>query len=34
VWKVPATGGQNIQVVNNNGGGNPLDQEVDWQPVP
>lgn len=34
VWKVPATGGQNIQVVDNNSGGNSLDQEVDWQPRP
>ncbi len=34
VWKVPASGGQNIQVVDNNQNGNPLDQEVDWQRVP
>jgi TolB protein len=34
VWKVPATGGMNLQVVNNNQNGNPVDEEVDWQPLP
>lgn len=34
VWKVPATGGQNVEVVDNNAHGNSLDQEVDWQPIP
>jgi Tol biopolymer transport system component len=34
VWSVPATGGQNIELVTNHGtGGNPVDQEVDWQPI-
>jgi Tol biopolymer transport system component len=35
VWSVPATGGQNAELVKNAvPGGNPVDQEVDWQPAP
>jgi Tol biopolymer transport system component len=34
VWSVPATGGQNSELVANRvPGGNPVDQEVDWQPL-
>ena len=33
VWSVPAGGGQNTEVVANKVG-NPLDNEVDWQPRP
>lgn len=35
LWSVPATGGQNIELVANKlQSGNPGDQEVDWQPRP
>jgi dipeptidyl aminopeptidase/acylaminoacyl peptidase len=35
VWSVPATGGQNTELVTNAiPGGNPGDEEVDWQPAP
>jgi TolB protein len=34
VWSVPAGGGQNSEVVTNDQSGNPLDQELDWQPRP
>jgi len=34
VWKVAAAGGMNFETVANNQNGNPLDQEVDWQPLP
>jgi len=34
VWSVPATGGQNSELVTNQvPGGNPGDEEVDWQPL-
>jgi hypothetical protein len=35
VWSVPASGGQNTELVTNKvPGGNPVDQEVDWAPAP
>jgi Tol biopolymer transport system component len=34
VWKVPAVGGNNFEVVTNDQNGNPYDEEVDWQPRP
>lgn len=35
VWSVPAAGGQNAELVTNAiPGGNPGDEEVDWQPGP
>lgn len=35
VWSVPAGGGENSPLVSNRiAGGNPLDQELDWQPLP
>jgi WD40-like Beta Propeller Repeat len=35
VWSVPAAGGENTElVVNRVAGGNPVDQEVDWQAGP
>ena len=34
LWSVPASGGQNTELVTNNETGNPLDQEVDWEPRP
>jgi Tol biopolymer transport system component len=34
LWSVPVGGGENAELVTNRvPGGNPLDQEVDWQPV-
>jgi Tol biopolymer transport system component len=35
VWSVPASGGQNSELITNRvPGGNPVDAEVDWQPAP
>ncbi len=34
VWEVSANGGQNVEVVKNNGAGNPVDEEVDWRALP
>ena len=35
LWSVPAGGGQNTELVANKiPGGNPVDQQVDWQPAP
>jgi Tol biopolymer transport system component len=35
VWSVPATGGQNSELITNKiAGSNPVDQEVDWAPAP
>jgi TolB protein len=35
VWSVPASGGQNAELITNKvPGGNPADQEVDWAPAP
>jgi len=35
VWSIPAAGGQNAELVTNKvAGGNPVDQQVDWQPAP
>jgi dipeptidyl aminopeptidase/acylaminoacyl peptidase len=35
VWSVPASGGQNSELIANRvPGGNPGDAEVDWQPAP
>jgi Tol biopolymer transport system component len=35
VWSVPASGGQNTELITNKvPGGNPVDQEVDWAPAP
>lgn len=35
VWTVPAAGGDNTEAVANRvPGGNPVDEEVDWQPQP
>lgn len=35
VWTVPASGGENAELVKNAiPGGNPVDEEVDWQPAP
>ncbi len=34
LWSVPATGGENTELVTNKvPGGNPVDQETDWQPL-
>jgi Tol biopolymer transport system component len=34
VWSIPASGGQNAELVTNRvTGGNPVDQQVDWQPA-
>jgi dipeptidyl aminopeptidase/acylaminoacyl peptidase len=35
VWSVPAAGAENSSLISNRvPGGNPLDQEIDWQPLP
>jgi dipeptidyl aminopeptidase/acylaminoacyl peptidase len=35
VWSVPASGGQNTELITNKvPGGNPVDQDVDWAPTP
>jgi Tol biopolymer transport system component len=35
VWSVPASGGQNAELITNKvAGGNPVDQEVDWATAP
>jgi Tol biopolymer transport system component len=35
IWSVPAGGGENTELVANKlAGGNPVDQDVDWQPLP
>jgi TolB protein len=35
VWSIPVSGGQNAELVTNKvTGGNPVDQQVDWQPAP
>jgi Tol biopolymer transport system component len=34
VWLVPASGGDNSELVKNNAQGNPNDEELDWQPAP
>jgi Tol biopolymer transport system component len=34
VWSVPASGGQNSELITNKvPGGNPVDEELDWQPT-
>jgi Tol biopolymer transport system component len=34
VWSIPVSGGQNVELVTNHiTGGNPVDQQVDWQPA-
>ena len=35
VWSIPVAGGQNAELITNKlPGGNPVDQQVDWQPAP
>jgi TolB protein len=35
VWSIPVSGGQNAELITNKlPGGNPVDQQVDWQPAP
>jgi Tol biopolymer transport system component len=35
VWSIPVSGGQNAELITNKlAGGNPVDQQVDWQPAP
>ena len=35
VWSIPASGGQNAELITNKlPGVNPVDQQVDWQPAP
>ncbi len=35
VWSIPVSGGQNTELITNRVlGGNPVDQQVDWQPTP
>jgi hypothetical protein len=34
VWSVPPAGGENTAVISNTlAGGNPLDEQLDWQPL-